>query len=127
MQEHQEGLHLELGRRAKASGGYLLDRGLDLRHERGELLAGDRLQIDHDPLAHIVEVGLDEGAHSLACGMQGVGEHHGHRALALRAGDMQGAKARLGVPKTLAERLDALQAQHHAESGERGEVGDCLG
>src|SRR2546426_312445 len=123
---------IERERRARLEHG-----GVQTGHQGGDRVEAvgdgvlrDGLAVDTDPFAERHEVRRGVEAHAAAVRLEDGGEHGGHRALAVGAGDLDERVAAPRVAERLQQRLDALEAGAHprvlaAAQGE--EPGDRLG
>jgi hypothetical protein len=92
-----------------------LEAGQVAQHP-GQVAVGDRLAVAGDPLVDRLEVGAREGADREVVGAQQRRDHAGHRALAVRPGDVHDGLVVLRVAQHLAQAAHRveLQALHAA-------------
>ena len=85
----------------------LLQVGAEPRPLLGELVLGDRLQAQREPLGDRVQVGAGVQAGGQAVRAQQAGHRAGRGGLAVGAGDVDGRVRPLGMIQQLGERRDA--------------------
>ena len=132
---HVDGLAREMVQRQRRR--RLEHRRVEARHQCAERLdavdhavLGNGLAIDADTFAEGDQVRRGVEADVVAVGFQDGGEHGRHRALAVRAADLDQAVSLLGTAQRVEQALDPLEPRAHARvltAPERLEPGDGLG
>ena len=84
---------------------------LDSPHQPGELGVRDHVMVDADPLANVGQVRAGVQADLVAVGLQHVREHRAGAALALGAGDVDGAELFLGIAELLQQVPHPVQVE----------------
>ena len=88
-----------------------------------ELLVGERLPVDADPLAHLLQVRAGEAAGAQVERTHQRLDHPAGRGLAVGAGQVDGPEGALRVAEQLGERLDPVQARLEPGLGPAGQQG----